>query len=324
MPAPASLQIDYPTIRQHVAQLLGMSREPSDWLSSESDDVDRIINSGLRRFYGEPHEWSFFKIPYAFVTPAAYSAGTIAVAGGIVTLTGGSFPTWAASAWIEFRGNLYEVLTRTNNTSLVLVDATATAAAGTTYNLKQFRFELPADFESADGPLIYHPEQSAIVRSLEDVGFARVRQWYEKTGVASTLEPTMYSIYPKTFNAEVGQRYFLELAPPPALVHRLTLVYRSFGWQLDDTNIYPLGGPAHSETILAAVLAEAERRTFGGAGDHEGRYQEALAKSIARDRKATNAERLGALRNPGFDGDSICDWPTRRRDPIYYNGTEIL
>ncbi len=321
---PTSLQIDYDSIREQVALQLGMDRDVSNWLLTEADDVDHLIASGLRRFYGEPHEWSFLRIPYAFVTSAPYETGTIAVASGTVTLTGGTFPTWAASAWLDVSGTLYEVASRTNGTEIILVDTSYTVSAGTAYSLKQFRYELPSDYESAEGPILYHPERSAYTAErLDDVGFHRVRAWYQKYSVGVDIEPRMYCIYPKTFDATVGQRYYLELAPPSDAAHRLTLVYRSFGSQLDDTNKYPLGGAAHSETILAAILAECERRIFGASGEQEARYQESLAKSIVRDLKATNAEYLGKLRNPEYECEELYDWPVVGGEPIIYKGSDL-
>lgn len=72
---------------------------------------------------------------------APYSTGTIQIVattgGSVVTLTGGSFPTWAASGDLVVSGELYSVLSRTDATHLVLDDATINVAAGTSYELRQ-------------------------------------------------------------------------------------------------------------------------------------------------------------------------------------------
>lgn len=66
-----------------------------------------------------------------------YSTGTVAVASGVVTLTGGSFPSYGTNAVYSRRfylgSNIYAVATLNSATQLTLVDTSVNASSGTSY-----------------------------------------------------------------------------------------------------------------------------------------------------------------------------------------------
>lgn len=57
-------------------------------------------------------------------TSTGYSTGMIAIVDGVVTLTGGTWPSWAADGYLNFNGTPLEVATRDSSTQLTLVDTT--------------------------------------------------------------------------------------------------------------------------------------------------------------------------------------------------------
>lgn len=72
-----------------------------------------------------------------FVSPVnqPYTTGTVSITLGVVTLTGGTWPTWAADARITVAGTIYTVASRQSGTQITLVDLTVTGISGATYSL---------------------------------------------------------------------------------------------------------------------------------------------------------------------------------------------
>ena len=61
-------------------------------------------------------------------TNDSYSTGTVAISSGVVTLSGGTFPTWAAEGVLGVGEELYQIKSRDSNTQITLYDTTATAS----------------------------------------------------------------------------------------------------------------------------------------------------------------------------------------------------
>ena len=70
-------------------------------------------------------------------TGRVYHAGTVGVSSGVVTLTGGTFPSWAANAAAIFTDTPYAVATRDSDTQLTLSDTSVTVTAGANFVLIQ-------------------------------------------------------------------------------------------------------------------------------------------------------------------------------------------
>jgi hypothetical protein len=68
-------------------------------------------------------------------TSTPYSTGTITVVSGVVTLAGGTFPTWAVNGRMTIAGTEYTVAVRTDGTHLTLTNTGVNAIAGTSYSL---------------------------------------------------------------------------------------------------------------------------------------------------------------------------------------------
>ena len=64
-----------------------------------------------------------------------YDTGTIGVSSGVVTLTNGTFPSWAASANVMISGVAYSVDVRTDDTHVTLNDDTLDEGSGAAYTL---------------------------------------------------------------------------------------------------------------------------------------------------------------------------------------------
>lgn len=75
--------------------------------------------------------------------PVTYSTGTIGIASGVVTLTGGIFPDWAAGGNIVVGGSTYSVNTRNSDSEVTLNNLAVNVAGGTTYELTDGPLAVP-------------------------------------------------------------------------------------------------------------------------------------------------------------------------------------
>jgi hypothetical protein len=64
-----------------------------------------------------------------------YSTGTVAISSGVVTLSGGTFPSWAARGIFRVNGLTYTVDSRDSNTQITLDDTSVAASSSTAYEI---------------------------------------------------------------------------------------------------------------------------------------------------------------------------------------------
>ena len=121
----------------------------------------------------------------------------------------------------------------------------------------------------------------------------------------STGVPKYLTWRQKAFTSSTGRRFEALLQPSPGIEFfdtdehdgtdfkterkQLEYMYRVIPEQLTPTDRYPLCGAIHSDTLMKACQAVAERKLGDDAGIYEAKFKERLAASIAIDRavKAT-------------------------------------
>ena len=322
----ADLAISYNDIQKNIALMLGWNRTPSDvpgtWSANQISDFKLILRSGLRKFYAA-HEWSFLYPRYTLATSPAYSTGTVTISGGDVA---GSGTAWgsldATDYWMIVNGSRYEIGSKTNDTSLTILDTTLPAAAGTTYTMSRYKYTLPADFGGFVGPLTYAPNQSDYYRPVELVSDQDIRELYMTNVLDNASEVVKAAVTPQAFTSTTGQRWELHTWPASTSVTHLTGKYRVVPDDLDvGTSHYPLGGAQHANTILYAVLSEAETRLWDNASAaYLSRYRECLSASIRLDRRQGAPETLGTVRFPGDPGLSVAG--SLSQETALYSGHE--
>ena len=156
------------------------------------DAEQRDIRTAVQRAYSEVttiHEWSHYYQHGRIITQPQYQTGTVAYNSSTrqLTLTGGTWPTWAESGSVSIGRAIAKVDTRVSNTVLTL-DSTltfaSTLAAGQAYVLYQTDYALPADFRNMDEPsnefnwwsgLYLKPDEAM---KLERVGNRSGRPWH--------------------------------------------------------------------------------------------------------------------------------------------------
>ncbi len=267
----------------------------------QATDLIDCYRSGLRTFYNPPvlpgerfaHRWSFLFPETTVTTNAAYGTGTIQIAAGVVTLTGGTWPTWAASGELTATGLArYTVASRDSGTQLTLTDTTVTLAAGTNYSIGQWVFPLSADFAALVGPLTFDSNGYA---AWIQVPFTSAQAIHvQRAPFPITGRPLEAALRQKeTFDPTIGTRYELLLWPTPNAEYTLRYRYECNPNNLDATNAYIRGGQPHMETMLEAVLAACEQKLNDQIGMHKQLFMERLAASVSHDRKAGSPDSIG-------------------------------
>lgn len=318
----STLSITLDTLRSAVCRYLGVAAY-NDLDAETSHAVDLIINSGLRQFYfppklydnEPPHEWSFLKPVTTLETILPYSAGTVSVSDGIVDLTGGQWPEWAATNGILYiEGVRYHILERT--TSRYLLVTGDNVDAGATYELKHNgNYTLPPTFGGIEGFITYEHETYA--HKIILVGEGQIRAM--RQGAWTTGRPAYAAVRPMQSTGSSGQRYELMLYPIPDDVFTLTFRSRVLPDALvASSSQYPLGTAIHGETILASCLAAAELHEDEKEGPRRKYFMERLSASVQHDKTMDAREFFG------YNGDREPDsgMPARSQGfNVTYNGS---
>jgi len=280
----------YTTLLERVGHYLFGVRD--GFSSDQTSDILDCVRDGLQRVYSA-HEWSFFRPVAEVTTTAPYTTGTVAVAAGVVTLTGGTFPSWAADGVILIDGSYYSVDTRNSNTQITLDATTVTVAAGTSYSLARPEIPMDAAFDAVanDSDLTYYPSAETWyppVRQRHDQFIRKMEQTNPEFN-----RPVWYSVRTTQFDATVGSRKVLVMYPTPdqAYVLRVPMVLRPI--MVDAINQYPIGGEVLSQVILEASLAAAEHNFEEREHVHEKRFMEAIALAIKNDKERSSPTSLG-------------------------------
>lgn len=123
------------------------------------DAEQKDIRMACQRAYAEVttlRDWKWYSTHYRLETSAAYSTGTVTSSGTTVTLTGGTWPSWAATgAYLKIGNEICRVATRTSN-SVIVLDSILTLKDDVTdqsYTLYRTVYPLPSDFRNLDEPI---------------------------------------------------------------------------------------------------------------------------------------------------------------------------
>lgn len=314
--AESTLAISYDDLRSAIAHFLGHTLTELSWSANDIAVQDMIIKRGLRQFYfppkispdEAPHEWSFLKPVTTISTIAPYSTGTIllTLADATVTLTTGTWPTWAATNGTLIVDNVeYAIASRdvggvTIELSSAWALATQTAA---TYSLvHDGNYDLPDDFGGLEGNLVC--ESTTNKPNVIIIGEGRVRSLRQSHASSST--PCYAAVRPKEQTTMTsGQRFEIMFYPIPDDVYTYSYVKRILPQMLVDAVApadditYPYGGALHAETLLASCIAIADEQE--NSNQFDGRptdakkkvFIERLTASIALDKQMNSVDYFG-------------------------------
>jgi len=305
-PASDVLTISYSELSAEVGDFLGIGRD--SWSTLEQTRIDSIIQSGLRQVYypqkflhgnvshrftpGVAYQWSWMRPEAEIVTTAAYDTGTVEIASGVVTLTTGTWPSWAAEGELHVGGQIYAVNTRDSDSQVTLNDLTVTVAAGTEYSLARPSYDLPEGFDgSFDGDLHYKTSDNTLWPPIRLISPAVLRA--KKQVYNDTDRPEYAALQPKSFDATVGQRWQIIFFPAPSAVWTFYGRYKIRPLMIDGTDLYPLGGTAMAEVFLESCLAVAEKRFVEDSKIHHEEFMRLLLQAIDHDADVFSPDFLG-------------------------------
>lgn len=175
---------------------------------------------------GKHQEWSFFKRMFSIPVAGPYSTGTVTYdhTGGayerVLTLAGGTWPTWATYGYVILDEATYQVSARRSATELQLAEFNnpgADVAALTEYDLIRDAYPLPPDFSTA---------YSAVTQPGGiSLGFVTVAQWaYGRDFVLASGRPLQYTI---TGDVNVPQRKMVKFWPGSDASYSVLFTYRA-------------------------------------------------------------------------------------------------
>lgn len=181
-------------------------------------------------------------------------------------------------------------------------------------------YDLPDDYGGMDGDLTVLSSDNAYA-PVRWTGEGQVRA-LRSTSPDATGRPAFAADRPRAMQGGTGQRFTLLLYPTPD--DEYTVQYRYFVLPdaLSDERLFPYGGMAHAETILASCLAMAEERLDDVQGTYKAAFLERLAASVAHDSAAHEPDFYGKNLDRSDDGGGH---GTRRYRPVNnvtYNGVQ--
>lgn len=298
-----TLAVTYADLRAEIGYEAGWGRNPAtQWTSENTSDGAKILKAGLLQFYYNPagHLWSFLEPKQGQLElHGAYATGTVSVTTGVVTLSGGTFPSWAAQGDVWVDGGYYPVSTRDGNTQVTLVDTSVTGLTGESYSLKHREYDLPDDFGGMVEPFTYRSDQSNW-RPLTRINEAQIRSleaYPEVTGPPSYFCIT--SAAPTSSQESKARAIF---APIPDGTYSLWYRYQVVPPMLDgSTYVYAHGGAEYADTLRLSVIDKTWQMVHGSSERH-GAFLESLQASVALDKKKTRPKTYGfGVYSDGYD-----------------------
>lgn len=189
----------------------------------DRNDALRAIQDAYREVASLRH-WNFYAGQIRITTVASYSTGTVVYdhTGGanerMLTLTTGTWPTWAAFGTVVIANTRYEVERRISNSIVTLTEASNPGAdvASTTYTLFRSTYSLPEGFRS--------------LGEISSLGSASC--WPEYVAPSDWILPQYMSQQPGTprFYSLIGDPDLLDamaiaFSPPPSTAIRFDGIY---------------------------------------------------------------------------------------------------
>ncbi len=278
----------YSSLKKRVGHFLYGIR--SGYSSDQISDIEECITDGLHDVY-QAHTWSFFRPIKPITTTAPYATGTVTVVDGVVTLAGGTFPSWSAIGVLKVDSGYYEVNTRDSDTQITLENTSVDVDALTTFELCRPVYDLPVNFESIEGDLTYEPGQNSYYRPVKVRDDSEIRRLSQYTPY--TTRPFYYGLRNVEFDPTVGSRRRLSLYPLPDAVYVLKVRMKLRATMIDAVNQFPVGAETLTQVITEACLAAAERNYDEQGSVHTERFQTMLPLAITADLDMTSPRLLG-------------------------------
>ena len=312
--AESTLSLERTALQKSIGLLLSFGLDPTAWEADQRSQIDHCLDVGQRRAYapvvlpGEKnaHEWSFLKpLMTGLQIHGAYEEGTIVIASGVVTLTDGTWPSWAASGQVVVDNIAYDVDTRDSDTQLTLDDLTVTEAS-TEYSLQESTLTLPDNFGGFENGLYFEANTTNISTGLRRVHLQEILEARQVSLITSW--PRVFAVHAIPPTGTVFQKWYVTFYPAPDADRTLTGLMTINPDRLTSSATFPAGGYQFAELLRESCLAAAESEIMGEPnGPHYQLFQQRLVAAVSHDRMMSNPGILGYQQN------SIM-WPSLRHE----------
>lgn len=250
-----------------------------DFVGGTSEEAAvRQMRGAIQSAYRElisARAWKYYFTPGRIVTQAPYSTGTIEYdqTGGTVerkvTLTGGTWPTWAASGRLLIGDAFHAVATRESSTVLTLdpmINPGADIASGTSYSLVQDIYSLPNDFRAL--AQIYTADKNVLEYVTPD-------EWLDiTTNIPSGGTPLRYTIMS---DPDLLSAFAVFLDRYPTAAETLDFVYQRQARQLRHTGYGT--GETSTPAATSSVSVTVDTASVTGSGTA---FTDAMIGSVIR------------------------------------------
>ena len=183
--------------------------------------ADEAIATAYRDIAGL--NWTYLHRHTQINTNPAYQTGTIGynATTNVLTLTGGTWPSWAYQGLLIIQSNIYQVMNILSSTTVSLLPGRAPVVdipSGTAFILVQAEYLLPVNFREMEDFVTvanfwqtYEMEPGSLAQAL--------RMFY------NPARPWMFTVRGSTYSPG---RMCVEFAPPPDIAYTFEVVY--FAW----------------------------------------------------------------------------------------------
>jgi hypothetical protein len=294
------LAASYTDLQGEVATALNWHRTIASWTANNTSDFAKVNKRALQQgYFPEPlagertgHVWSYLRPKGTLTLNGSYSTGTVAIAAGVVTLTGGTFPSWAAAGDLWVDGERYSVNTRDGNTQVTLNNTTVAVTAGATYSLIQHEYDMPSDFGGMDS------DGFKVRRDQTECGFIPLwtpgdAEEFDRSQGGVGL-PTRAAVVPVAATATDDTRWrAIFVGPLPKDDLRLEFRYKAIPPLLDGTtHVYHYGGAPFSRMFIASYVDMAYQLVRNSFEMHDA-FLTALRQAVMYDRQMNAAHTFG-------------------------------
>ena len=146
-----------------------------------------------------------------------------------------------------------------------------------------YLYDMPSDFGAMVGDVVYDDDEY-VHRTIEQTSCAMIDR-NRAVNSASGL-PYLFALRPKSVSMTTSQITEMMFYPTPDAIYGLVYHYDAKVAPLSSVNLYPLGGQAHSETLLQSCrdIAAARYKDNPGGREHD-LFMERLWASVEADRR---------------------------------------
>jgi len=220
--------------------------------NSDGKRVQSIIRAAVASAYadiGTMHRWSYLGRRTQINTVAFQSTGTIAYTSSTrtLTLTGATWPSWAAYGSVAILSYVYKIASRTSSTQVVLDVSRSPVddlAASTPYMVFRDQYPLPDDFEQRQDLVeVGRLWRLNYVRPSEMLQRSQW-QWQPNVPWAYTIRGSQYG---------TSGSYVIEFVPPPSQAHTYDFLYSALPRQKTIHREYTTGAITVSGTAVTGT-----------------------------------------------------------------------